>query len=227
MHADFMSGWEQETLQRAVNECHSSSGRIEDCHVFTIQDKSVYEGCKIELPDSLASENVTGPLSSLPGGVHILQPGEAEKDDTDSPAMAAAGVDEPDVDDAPPSSSEVAKEVATEVAAEVPAEVPIEVSTEVSEQSTTSLATPPETTAEDPTITEPPSLTDEDVSYAVISTEYKTEGNVVYEIVWEEAWVYVTEDVTTTVTVSTGARSMRRAKRGHFHNHFGGHHHRH
>lgn len=52
------------TLQRAINECTSASGVIEECKVFEFYSDDVAQGCKI--PASV-DEQVDGILDALPG----------------------------------------------------------------------------------------------------------------------------------------------------------------
>lgn len=63
-HGDFVNGWDVPTLQRAVNECNSASGVIEECKVFNFFTDNFAQGCKI--PTSI-DEIVTGVLDALPG----------------------------------------------------------------------------------------------------------------------------------------------------------------
>jgi len=74
-----MMGWDEAFLQSAVNTCTNLSGQIEDCSLFTIQDSSAYGNCNITLPAAIASENVVGPLSTIPGNPVIAAgPGYAD-----------------------------------------------------------------------------------------------------------------------------------------------------
>ncbi|KAI1170984.1 WSC domain-containing protein [Nemania sp. FL0916] len=63
-HADFMNGWDLPTLQKAIDECNSSSGNIEDCGAFTLRDDDDMAACKV-LPR--VNETITGVLPALPG----------------------------------------------------------------------------------------------------------------------------------------------------------------
>jgi hypothetical protein len=63
LHGDFINGWDQTTLQQAIDECNGS-GAIEDCHVFELFPDSVTSGCKV--PPSV-DERVSGLLKALPG----------------------------------------------------------------------------------------------------------------------------------------------------------------
>lgn len=51
-------------LQKAINECTSASGVIEECGAFTLRNDDDMAACKV-LPR--VHENVTGVLSALPG----------------------------------------------------------------------------------------------------------------------------------------------------------------
>jgi hypothetical protein len=63
-HGDFLNGWDVPTLQKAVTECTSSSGVIEECNVFDFFTDQVTQGCKI--PASV-DEQIDGILDALPG----------------------------------------------------------------------------------------------------------------------------------------------------------------
>ncbi|KAL1890148.1 hypothetical protein Sste5346_008441 [Sporothrix stenoceras] len=68
-HGDFMTGWDVDFLQDAVNTCTNPSGEIEDCPLFTIQSLADAQACQIDIPANVASDNTAGPAASLPGGV--------------------------------------------------------------------------------------------------------------------------------------------------------------
>ncbi|KAK5070639.1 hypothetical protein LTR64_000314 [Lithohypha guttulata] len=70
-HGDFLMGWNRDLLQRAVDQCTSDSGRVEDCPVFNLYPDSTAEGCKIA---SKIDEDIQGPFSKLPG-CNPVQPG--------------------------------------------------------------------------------------------------------------------------------------------------------
>ncbi|KAI9742159.1 MAG: hypothetical protein M1818_004059 [Claussenomyces sp. TS43310] len=63
-HGDFINGWDVPTLQRAVTECTSDSGVIEECPVFDLFTNDFANSCKI--PPSI-DEQTTGVLPALPG----------------------------------------------------------------------------------------------------------------------------------------------------------------
>ncbi|TRX97068.1 hypothetical protein FHL15_001862 [Xylaria flabelliformis] len=63
-HGDFVNGWDIQTLQKAINECNASSGRIEECGAFKLRNDDDMASCKV-LPR--VHEAVGGVLPSLPG----------------------------------------------------------------------------------------------------------------------------------------------------------------
>ncbi|KAI7783434.1 wsc domain-containing protein [Diaporthe eres] len=89
-HGDFIMGWEENDsfkLQDAVDICTSTSGTVQDCPVFNLQDQTAMNQCKIDLPGELLKEDVLGPISELPGDVQVFWgPGPA----SGSPAEATA-----------------------------------------------------------------------------------------------------------------------------------------
>ncbi|KAK6581910.1 hypothetical protein PZA11_005607 [Diplocarpon coronariae] len=70
-HADFMTGWDPNFLQKAVDECTNLSGNIEDCPIFDIQSSKDSTDCTIDLPKEIENEEVLKNLGSLPGDVQI------------------------------------------------------------------------------------------------------------------------------------------------------------
>ncbi|KAF2140371.1 uncharacterized protein K452DRAFT_230488 [Aplosporella prunicola CBS 121167] len=80
-HGDFITGWDHDFLQNAVNTCTSSTGLIEDCPLFNIQTEAECEECKFEVPDSLKDEDCAGPAPSICGNPAIQS----------GPARATAG----------------------------------------------------------------------------------------------------------------------------------------
>ncbi|GAA5845914.1 hypothetical protein JCM9279_002422 [Rhodotorula babjevae] len=61
---DFQNGWDVSILQRAMDECTSDSGVIEECKVLELYDRSVEPACR-KTPD--VNEVVLGTLKKLPG----------------------------------------------------------------------------------------------------------------------------------------------------------------
>ncbi|PHH85187.1 hypothetical protein CDD83_781 [Cordyceps sp. RAO-2017] len=68
-HGDFITGWDEAFLQKAVKTCTNQSGRIEDCPLFDILSESEVSNCAMQapLPQALHKENVEGPMMKLPG----------------------------------------------------------------------------------------------------------------------------------------------------------------
>ncbi|EPQ67750.1 hypothetical protein BGT96224_1694 [Blumeria graminis f. sp. tritici 96224] len=77
-HADFIMGWDEELLRKAVNTCTNLSGLTSDCPLFTMQDPSVYNSCNLtKIPAVVAEEEkIITDMDNLPGNLPI-QPGPA------------------------------------------------------------------------------------------------------------------------------------------------------
>lgn len=74
-HADFVSGWDYDVLQSAVDTCLNDSGVFTDCPLFDAIDQSVAAQCT---KTPFTSEVVTGTLNALPGNNPIQYgPGNA------------------------------------------------------------------------------------------------------------------------------------------------------
>jgi hypothetical protein len=86
LHADFMNGWDNDVLSRAVTTCTSLSGRIEDCPVFANEGRIISgdeaKACSATNP---MPQEVVGPgslLENLPGCVAVTEgPGPASPED--------------------------------------------------------------------------------------------------------------------------------------------------
>ncbi|KAH8731733.1 hypothetical protein GQ44DRAFT_603215 [Phaeosphaeriaceae sp. PMI808] len=90
-HADFMNGWNIDTLQSAVTKCTNPSGRVEDCEVFqpSLQTEPEQAQCKVkDVPKVLKNDDCAGPAKGLCGNVPVqygpgyanpLKPGHPEK----------------------------------------------------------------------------------------------------------------------------------------------------
>ncbi|OJD33503.1 wsc domain-containing protein [Diplodia corticola] len=70
-HGDFMSGWDVDFLQKAVDTCTSETGLVEDCPLFNLQEEDDMLDCKFPVPEALADENCAGPSDGLCGNVPI------------------------------------------------------------------------------------------------------------------------------------------------------------
>lgn len=83
-HADFIHGWEDDVLERAVKECRSETGMVEDCPVFELQSLEKQHQCAMDLPSLFAEERFDVCEDGLPGDVPILRgPGYAKDKDED------------------------------------------------------------------------------------------------------------------------------------------------
>jgi hypothetical protein len=235
-HGDFIMGWEGNTLDAAVEQCTSLTGRIEDCPVFDIIDENTAKQCKLDLPKIsriLSEDKVEGPLPMLPGDVQVTYDEVAAENPVLAPPPASTELPSPvptlpytpgetPSAGAAPLPGQVFKE--TEVVVEEPAPS----SSTISAPAVNAAAAPADpTTVEpppEPITTEPPVVTTPTDTASYFSTQYITEGNVVSKILWEEELVYVTEiqPVTTTVVVPAPAERRRR-REAHMHRH--GHHH--
>lgn len=84
-HGDFVMGWDHDLLQKAVDQCTSESGRVEDCPVFDLIPDAQAEGCKIQ---PQVDEPVGGLLAALPG-CNPVQPGPTASPQSDCGAPTA------------------------------------------------------------------------------------------------------------------------------------------
>ncbi|KAM4066610.1 WSC domain-containing protein [Hirsutella rhossiliensis] len=200
-HGDFMMGWDEDFLQKAVNTCTNDSGRIEDCPLFDIMTKDEADKCSMEkpLPQELRDENVKGPMPKLPGGggkghgsgktpvpTKKYSPGEKPA----KPASPLPGQIFKEKSRGPaPAATDTAKNEAVVV---------------------------PEA---EPT---PAAAAPEPEDKKCYSTQYVTHGNVVSKILLEAQTVYATEYVESTKTVTaraTDAAHYRRHRAAHLHAH--------
>ncbi|TGJ85748.1 hypothetical protein E0Z10_g2985 [Xylaria hypoxylon] len=75
-HGDFMTGWDPDFLQEAVDTCTNPSGSLSDCGLFTSNGPLLSEAeqneCKFKTPIVLTAENAIAKImTELPGGVQI------------------------------------------------------------------------------------------------------------------------------------------------------------
>ena len=87
-HGDFIMGWEEDHLQRAVDTCTSDSGRVEDCPEFKLIPDTQAEGCSIA---PKINEQTTGTLTQLPG-CNPVQPGPNRASPVTSGCAAAPSI---------------------------------------------------------------------------------------------------------------------------------------
>ncbi|KAF8267410.1 hypothetical protein EI94DRAFT_1700988 [Lactarius quietus] len=100
-HGDFLNGWDNNVLSNAVQKCTDGTGNIQNCPVFAdaglLQTNQQMNSCSATNP--LPSEDITGPMASLPGCVAVTNgPAEASPTDLDPGCTAASRRRSPDAD---------------------------------------------------------------------------------------------------------------------------------
>ncbi|KAE8147040.1 hypothetical protein BDV25DRAFT_41151 [Aspergillus avenaceus] len=75
-HADFIHGWQDGVLDKAIKKCTNLSGRIEDCDVFDIQTESDQRQCKFDLPRILKNEDLYSHEGGIPNDI-VIESGPA------------------------------------------------------------------------------------------------------------------------------------------------------
>ncbi|KAI1365869.1 hypothetical protein F5Y08DRAFT_327760 [Xylaria arbuscula] len=238
-HGDFMTGWDQDFLQEAIDTCTNESGELSDCALFVdngpLLSEDEQRDCKFTEPLALVAENVLAKtMTELPGGVQIQ----------DGPESATAGSNPIDQFTSVIGSILGGDSATTTTSSSISSSTPttatpvattssdlqsggafIESSSsaspssadfgaaEVAPTSSTSTLITPSTTSTPalPTTTAAPVVTSEPgVSYEVYSTQTITSANgLVEEIVWIQPVVYVTEDSVTTVTIPAAGQKVK------------------
>ncbi|KAI0851543.1 hypothetical protein F5Y00DRAFT_12222 [Daldinia vernicosa] len=213
-HGDFMTGWDVDFLQEAVDTCTNASGNIRDCDLFVnngpLQTDDEQNSCKFDVPSILALEDGSASnLTSLPGNVQIQAGPQSATPGTGdaNPIISAAtsilgGLFGGGASSSATSSSIPAVTSSSASPASTSSIAPVQ-SVPVS-QNFGALAVPPTTTPA-PAVTSDPG-----VSYEVVSTQTITRGSQVEVVIWKEPVVYVTEESVTTVTVEPPAVKPRR-----------------
>lgn len=69
-HGDFINGWEQDVLEKAVKTCTNNSGQVQDCHVFELQDQDTQKKCNFA-DSKLGKEDCKQDKKGLPGNIKI------------------------------------------------------------------------------------------------------------------------------------------------------------
>ncbi|KAK6954145.1 hypothetical protein Daesc_004107 [Daldinia eschscholtzii] len=239
-HGDFMTGWDVDFLQEAIDTCTNDSGNIRDCQLFVnngpLQTDEEQNSCEFDVPPMLAQEDGSARnLANLPGNIQIqagpqsATPGVGDSNPL-SPIISAAtsliggffaGSPEPTTSSSIPAVTSSSAPVASTSSI-----APVE-SAPASQQFGALAVPPAETPAETPSTTSstsstpppppPPTTTsapapssEPGVSYQVVSTQTVTRGSLVEVIIWKEPVVYITEDSVTTVTVESPAVKPRR-----------------
>ncbi|KAL1959412.1 hypothetical protein VTO42DRAFT_2215 [Malbranchea cinnamomea] len=213
-HADFIEGWEDGVLERAVEQCTDDSGLVEKCPVFELQSQEKQNQCTMDMPSFLAKERFDFSENGLPGGVPVIRgPGyakDASPDDEDqstsrplptvpyTPATSVSSVRAPD----PTPPAQAAPEPAP---AEFYSSSPSPSAKELEDVINVNMPAPEPTPA--------PSTLPELVEGIIGTTTY-TEGNTVYEIV-----IYQ-DVVTTTVEIPADATPAVDKRKRHGHGRF-------
>ncbi|PNY28907.1 Uncharacterized protein TCAP_01175 [Tolypocladium capitatum] len=187
-HGDFMMGWDEAFLQKAVNTCTNLSGKIEDCPLFNVVDQGKATKCnlRLPLPKPIIGENVQGPVANLPGNVQVL--GGGSGDNRNGPAAPK------------PALTYVPGQKPSDSASPLPGQI-------FKDKSSSAAGFGIEAVTVQPTT--PPATTPAPEIKSYYSTQYVTNGNVVSKILWVEQFVYVTQYTDTTTTVGIPAPPTR------------------
>ncbi|TDZ38234.1 hypothetical protein C8035_v006767 [Colletotrichum spinosum] len=225
-HGDFISGWDEDLLQNAINTCTNASGRLEDCPVFELQSEEKSRQCEMKIPNVVAKDNVDGPDKSLPGNVAITYAdGSSEGGAAPASSSTIAAPTIPTLT-YKPGKTATANPLPGEVFHESGKSNYIYPSAPLTAEAASQPPTPSEPAAPstpapvyDPITTAPPTSTPR-----FVSTQTVTNGNTVSIIYWEEEIVYVTEyeDITSTLTVTptpTGTPTPAGLRARHLHHH--------
>ncbi|POR33764.1 Uncharacterized protein TPAR_06046 [Tolypocladium paradoxum] len=218
-HGDFMMGWDEAFLQKAVNTCKNPSGKIEDCPLFNVVDEGKARSCgmQLPLPQLLFGENVKGPVANLPGNVEVgggsghNGNGHAPSSAAPMPTLTYAPGERPS-DAASPLPGQIFKDKSSSTSASAPT-----TPTSAATYGADAIPDVQPTTPPPP----PPATTPAPETKSYYSTQYVTNGNVVSKILWEEQFVYATQyaDTTTTIESPAGAAGRRRRRGAHLHGH--------
>ncbi|KAF2971884.1 hypothetical protein GQX73_g1701 [Xylaria multiplex] len=241
-HGDFMTGWDPDFLQEAVDTCTNDSGELKDCGVFTSNGPLLSEAeqreCKFKTPLVLTAENaVAQTMTELPGGVQIQDGPESATPPSnviDQVTSAIGDIFGGDSTTTTTSSSVPSSTLSTSTPVATTSSIfqsggafienptsatpsaPDFGADSVPSTTTSVSSTPAPTTSIVPTTTSAPQATSEPgVSYEVYSTQTITSAGLVEEIVWMQPVVYVTEESFTTVTIPGPAQQKVKKARSH------------
>ncbi|KAI1651968.1 uncharacterized protein F4817DRAFT_355902 [Daldinia loculata] len=217
-HGDFMTGWDVDFLQEAIDTCTNASGNIRDCPLFMnngpLQTDEEQNSCEFDVPPMLAQEDGSARnLANLPGNIQVqagpqsATPGAGDANPIISAATSLLGGFFGSASSSTTSSSIPAVTSSSASVESVPVSQnfgALAVPPAETPSSSTPLPTPPTTTPA-PAVTSDPG-----VSYEVVSTQTITRGSQVEVVIWKEPVVYVTEESITTVTVESPAVKPRR-----------------
>ncbi|KAK3403083.1 hypothetical protein B0T20DRAFT_474882 [Sordaria brevicollis] len=238
-HADFMTGWDEDFLQEAVNTCTSDTGRIQDCPIFNIQSEDDQRQCTfkksnwlVKLFSGTLNEKCEGVIGdSLPGNVPIAygpEPANAPKAASHTTpievptATYSQGAEVTNGDYMPGGIFKAAAKVGTSLPQ---GDAPAVSSTTLISIAKPSSVVPSSITSALPVITEAPvAAAAEDDEFTAIRTEYVTKDGVVSMIIVKEALEYVTVTTTTVTAVQTvQARQFSQHMQRHRVRHAAGH----
>jgi hypothetical protein len=212
-HADFITGWEEDFLQDAVDRCTNPSGALTDCPTFMeagpLQTEPEQGQCALEKTDPSIEVSVSLDMTYriLPGDVEIKDLFNVGPDGSDgsstypvdesfSPFAAYPTSSASSYAQAPSASASNLYNIYGGAFAESSSSFEPVVSASIVPETTSSTPPPAPATTPAPEVLEEPG-----VSYEILSTETITSGTMVQEIVYKQAVVYVTEDYVTTTTV--------------------------
>ncbi|OAA41688.1 hypothetical protein NOR_05196 [Metarhizium rileyi] len=208
-HGDFMTGWDPDFLQKAINTCTNLSGRIQDCPIFDVMDQGKAASCKLQKPPIVSGGDARKPMKELPGGIKVG--GIVGTHDDNKPAAKTTQASPSQASPSPVQHSVVK----SPVAAVLPGLA-------FKEQAPSSPVPQPPTTSVAPTTAPPappaPAAT-ASTGPSFYTTGYITESDRVIEILWMK------KEVTTTVYVESPAPTpvgglehrRRHVHRGHVH----------
>ncbi|CAA9963056.1 wsc domain-containing protein [Pyrenophora teres f. maculata] len=192
-HADFMNGWDIDTLQQAVNTCTNPSGRVEDCPVFSasLQSELKQNMCKIEeMPKILEDDDCAGPSEGLCGNVPI-QYGPAYADPVGHPNPGKPNKPVLSSVEMPTQSYAPARSTGAGGISVYNVDVDVNVGVNAAPTTSSSSSSSP-TPAAPPAAITPVADPDADEDGSIISTSTYVKDGVVYEVVIKEVITYVT-----------------------------------
>ncbi|OCK75752.1 hypothetical protein K432DRAFT_408752 [Lepidopterella palustris CBS 459.81] len=218
-HGDFITGWEVDFLQSAINTCTDPSGEITACPLFNIQTQAEAAQCELKMPEELKNDNCAGPAAGLCGNVPI-QSGPQEASALKPGGTAAPTVASSQAYTAPAATTPLVPTLSymtpTYAATDSYgggisiAAVNAEGLASVSPPSTT-----PTTLSTSPPVTAATSVSSQQPPGSIVSTMIYTSAGVVYEIAIEEIDITVTAEATPAAKHRRHNRHHRRGSREH------------
>ncbi|KAF2467856.1 WSC domain-containing protein [Lindgomyces ingoldianus] len=205
-HGDFMTGWDPDFLQTAVNDCTNPSGNIADCRHFTLQTEAEGAKCTFKMPDVLKEDNCAGPADGLCGNVPIqagpeyaslVQPGDS--------ATPTGGYTPPATTELPPVPTLSYKAPTSAVTDKYGGGISVAaINAGLSQASEVAIAatSTPVVSEAPPFVTSAPVVPEQPQGH-VISTSTYTSAGTVYEVAIMEV------DITVTVEPTPAARHRR------------------